>query len=72
MNKFSRFVLIVLVVLVAFTSVACKNPDIVNPCAGQDACGMIAPAGDLQSTVTEYLQNTCDKRADGTCKTMGE
>lgn len=66
MNKQIKLAVLTVAILVSSFMSACTN-DVKNP-----ADLILAPAGEVQQQVTDFLQSTCEKRADGTCKTMGE
>lgn len=77
MNKLNapqKSILMIVLIVIAFSSfvtMAC-GPD-VNPQPDLNpAAPLIAPAGDTQQAITDWMKSTCEKRADGTCKTMGE
>jgi hypothetical protein len=68
MNKQIKLtVLAIAVILSSFISACGTDSTVKNP-----ADMLLAPAGQVQNDVTEFLQGTCPQRADGTCKTMGE
>lgn len=69
-QKSILMIVLIVIAFVSFATMACTDgnpqPD-VNP-----AAPLIAPAGDTQQAITDWMKSTCEKRADGTCKTMGE
>ena len=67
MNTRTRLIICLALVVLSLLLGACTNP-----CKEGNACGITAPAGDVQNMVTDWAKDTCPKRADGTCKTMGE
>lgn len=51
----------------SFVTMACDD---VNPCKNGDACGLTAPAGEIQQAIEDAVKNSCQKDANGNCLTM--
>lgn len=53
--------------ILSFGLIACDDG---NPCKEGNACGLTAPAGEIQQAVEDAMKNTCQKDANGNCLTM--
>lgn len=75
-QKSMLMIILIVIAFVSFATMACDDGG--ANCTGQNAemCNpaapLLAPAGEVQTTVTDFLKSTCDKDAAGNCKTMGQ
>ena len=71
-------IVILITLFVLITGMACAGDSqpglletVVNNCKN-NACGITSPAGDAQQTITNFVQDSCPKDANGYCKVIGQ
>lgn len=71
-NPYRRMLFIIMVIALFVTALGMACDKTENPCANGSACGLTAPAGELQQAITDAVKNSCQKDANGNCLTMDQ